>query len=120
MRFPDDALHVTGTITQRVPNWDGGTPEVRTFDSQAALFAIDWVAWWRTLDLADEGPFYRFALGQNEEGASLMAEYNHGKMWHLVGYVDDAGEALLTGLPRWVYREPEYIDTTSDGESDER
>jgi len=108
MRFPDDGLHATGTITQRVPNWDGGEPEVAKFDSPAALFAIPWVAWWRTSDVDDVGPFYRVAFGQRNAG--LMAEFNRGKMWFLVGRVDAAGAALLTSLPRWTFHEPEYID----------
>jgi hypothetical protein len=71
-----------------------GEPETALFASAEELLAIPWVAFWRTFD--GEWPFYRFSL----DCSRLLAEYDKGAAWQLVGTMSGAAE-LLTSLPSW-------------------
>jgi len=68
--------------------------ETVQFETADQLLAIGFVCNFRTVE-----NFHRFSVALSEfNGALLMAEYNDGKKWWVVGYLkDDVPE-----LPRWV------------------
>ena len=79
-------------IRQHIPNsCDFGDPEIAHFDGTADLLAVPWVKQFKD---AGMGRFYRFSL----EGHRLMAEYNQGRKWWVIGTLK-----LLDNvdLPQW-------------------
>lgn len=76
-------------IRQHVPGWiEGVEPKTAEFDTLDALLAIQWVAFWK-----GRHDFYRFSLDKNR----LMAECQKGRIWHVVGYLEES----VDGLPKW-------------------
>jgi len=65
------------------------------FEDLDELLSMDWIKERKTLD-----NFYRFSLSKMNNSKNytglLMAEYNEGKKWHVVGYLKD-----LVDLPEW-------------------
>jgi hypothetical protein len=88
-------------ITERIPNYiEGVTPRVARFDSAAALLAIDFVAKWRD-DPLGFGPFEQFSIAEEGAEYSLMAEFNDGREWWVVGRLKLPNLAMIDGLNRW-------------------
>lgn len=55
------------------------------FDDLPSLLDIPWVAWW-----TKRVGFHRFS--QDKE--RLMAEYQNGRLWYIVGYLKEPVEGL--------------------------
>ena len=108
-------------ITQHIPNYVEGY-EKRTveFETLEELVAIDWVKQHSephepiklvnvlTGEEAEppisDGPFHRFS--QSEEWHDrwlLMAEFDEGKKWWVVGYLKEKVEEL----PAWQHQTPD-------------
>ena len=99
----DEGL-VMAVITQHLPGYIEGTPAVATFDSLASLLAVPFVAIWPTRDEAWGKQFYRFSISSDPDTRDLvlMAEFDKGAEWYVVGRVNVADAPLLTSLPRWI------------------
>jgi hypothetical protein len=89
------------TITQYRPAYFAGFEnEVVAFDTIDALLAIPFVANFRTVD-----GFHRYSVWcEDGAPARLMAEYETGRRWLVVGTFD--GEAPC--LPNWEPPHPEH------------
>lgn len=72
---------------QHIPDFVSGfEPQVATFANRAELDAIPCVA----ANIAAPG-FYRLSVSHNPRGHDLlMAEFDDGRRWYVVGYVDAA------------------------------
>jgi len=79
-------------ITQHVPCFVECDPYRGTFDTLKELFEIDWIKQYQKDDNLE---FYRFSLSSN----ILMAEYNKGNKWWVVGYI--YGDLCKIDLPIW-------------------
>lgn len=73
---------------------DRPTPREDEFETLDQLLNIDWVKTW-----ADRKDFYRFSLDCSPGENILMAEYNGGKVWWVVGFIDNYIEGLLDWVP---------------------
>jgi hypothetical protein len=83
---------------QHVPNFvdiDEDQKEAGEFHSQEELLAHPWIASW-----AQEKGFFRYSLSPQGRGyeTHLMAEFDEGKKWWVLGYLSDT-EGL--SLPKW-------------------
>jgi hypothetical protein len=88
---------MTRTITQHRPAYFSGFEnEVVRFETLDDLLAIGFVANFRQ-DM--ETPFHRFSLA---DGRMLMAEYDEGHVWWVVGFISDASGL---DLPVWAAKE---------------
>lgn len=97
------------TITQRLPGYIEGTPEIATFDTLAELLAVPFVAEWRARGQPFGDHFYRFSQSHVATGEMvLMAEFDKGAEWYVVGWLLDVEPGRLAALPRWV--EPPEAD----------
>lgn len=100
-------------IVQHIPGFIGGdgAPEGVRFDSVAELLEIPWIKQWEKTFIPptewaeamqfhefDLEIFYRWAMCDN----SLMAEYNEGKRWYVIGCIEKPEEV---DLPRVVEEE---------------
>jgi len=66
----------------------------KSFETREELLNIEWVKKWTD---KSEG-FYRFSLA----GKDLMAEFDKGKIWHVVGTIK---YQRGLGFPKWNPRE---------------
>jgi len=66
-------------------------PEIQEFDFVDSMLNDEWIGGFRKIP----NNFYRFSIS----GHYLMAEYDNGKVWWVVGYVV---EGDVTSLPDWV------------------
>ena len=89
------------TILQHLPGFVDGTPEQATFDTLEELLALPFVAEWRAHAQPWGNAFYRYSLSQDVAGAFLMAEFDKGAEWYVIGTLTDAVDGRLTSLPRW-------------------
>jgi hypothetical protein len=87
------------TIRQYRPAFiEGADPSIVSFETVDELMATTFVARFRT-----EPDFYRFSLFGGRDGmrdggtVSLMAEYDSGRRWFVVGYIE--GQPI--DLPTW-------------------
>lgn len=82
-------------IRQHIPGFvDGIEPAEATFSTLDELLSVPFVARFR--EIVDPGkPFHRFSY--SEDGNLLMAEYDEGRSWWVVGYLREA----VDGLPNW-------------------
>jgi hypothetical protein len=81
--------------TQHVPNYidcDPYTAEVATLEE---LLALEWVSFWKESP-NDGEEFHKYSQSKVDDGCYLMAEYNKGKSWWVVGYIDEQLD-----LPEW-------------------
>ena len=84
-------------IIQHVPGWvDTDVRKTSIFQSTKELLDIDFVYQWEF----DEA-FHQFSINKSSTQTLLMAEYNEGKKWWVVGRIEDLGDLQLD-LPKWV------------------
>lgn len=85
------------TIKQHRPAFFSGFEnEVVSFDTLEELLAIPFVA---NFAQDMDHPFHRFSI--DGDGRTLMAEYDDGYVWWVVGFIDDASGL---DLPMWQPR----------------
>ncbi len=78
---------------RHVPNYiDAPIPEIQEFDSVESLLEDEKVQWFKT-----QPEFHKYSQSENY----LMAEYENGKRWWVVGRV----EGDITSLPLFTYGE---------------
>lgn len=76
-------------IKQHIPGYVAGVKRrVAEFETLEQLLDIPWVKL-----MKDRPGFHRFSLS----GDRLMAEFQQGRLWFVVGYLDEPVE----GLPVW-------------------
>ena len=77
--------------------------EVKSFNSLEELFAIEFVNNFTKNPINEPDPrFHKFSKSTpSEDTTILMAEYEEGKVWWVVGYLSDADE-IVKELPLWV------------------
>ena len=83
-----DAHH----IRQHIPNFCDGTPIESIFYTTEELTNLDWVK--RYTEHLKDYTFCKFSLSENH----LMAEYNNGDKWIVVGTID---HPEFVYLPKW-------------------
>ena len=66
------------------------------------LASVDWIDNYK---IHDGKVFYRFSICNDEKRYSLMAEFDNGDYWWVVGDLDQD----IPELPRWVYNEGKEI-----------
>lgn len=85
---------------QHVPGYvDGVDPADFDFAGKEGLLAHPEVARWTQDDYTGKGPFSGFALSRHGEETLLMATYDEGLHWWVVGYLTDAAGL---DLPAWM------------------
>jgi len=78
------------SIRQHIPPFvDGVDPKKGTFRSLPELLQVPWVAAW-----TDDPNFHRFSVSDRTR---LMAEFDGGKVWWVVGFLSEVPD----GLPVW-------------------
>lgn len=79
-------------IIKHIPNFvdKGKPPDENDFETTNQLLNIPWVKGWETP--FDGRPFYRWAKSRN----CLIAEYDDGKFWWVVGYIRDPNNIELS------------------------
>jgi hypothetical protein len=89
-----------GTIREHIPGWASDfAPRYAQFSSIDELLDIEWVRKWK-----DIGQFDQFSISPSERGpSSLMAEYEDGRKWWVIGFIDR--KDIPKQLPIW---EPKY------------
>ena len=84
-----------GTITQYRPAYFSGFDnEAGTFTTTDELLAIWFVACFRRID-----GFYRYSVWHDDDTARLMAEYDGGAKWWVVGQIEGEPPALPSWTP---------------------
>lgn len=79
------------TATQHRPAYFSGFEnEESKFNSLEELLNIQWIKNWK-----DHDNFHRFSISDYD----LMAEFNEGKEWWVIAYLDDI--STLKDLPIW-------------------
>lgn len=86
-------------LSQHIPGFvDGVTPHIARVETQAELLATPWVAQYK--DFFVGKPFYRFSLSRDPLSLPLlMAEFDEGRHWWVVGLVKEGADELT--LPTW-------------------
>ena len=80
-------------ICQYFPSFfEGFTPIVQEFKTRDELLAVPFVA-----QFAKDSRFHRYSVA----GKTLMAEYENGQRWFVVGTLESVAEASDLGLPKW-------------------
>ena len=89
------------TIRQRIPNYVSGVdPETVEFQTLDDLLDIPFVKIWKENGLCRDNNFYQYSVSEEHWGTVLMAEYNSGIKWWVVGTMKGiTGKEL--GLPEW-------------------
>ena len=86
------------SIKQHIPNYVSGVdPETVEFNTLSELLDISFVKHWR--DWTDRS-FHQYSVCEESWGTVLMAEYNNGTKWWVVGYLKDTNRVEL-GLLDW-------------------
>lgn len=79
-------------LEQHIPSFcEGFEPKIGDFKNLQELLEIDFVKDW-----SKKKDFYRYSLSS----ANLMAEFNKGNKWYVIGYLRNYG-IDLSNLPRW-------------------
>ena len=73
--------------------------EIVSFATLEELTAIPWVKTFTEFPVRDQ-PFHRFSMSEYGDAHMLLAEYDDGYIWLVVGFLRDKVE----GLPRWAAR----------------
>jgi len=83
------------TIRRHVPNCVDMDDECNPieFSTVEELLDISFVKSFKDYD-----DFHKFSIADRFNGPSLMAEYNKGKKWWVIGHIDDASSI---DLPDW-------------------
>lgn len=90
------------TIQRHLPTFcSEHKKEILKFKDVDELFNIDFVD--RFSNNVSEHVFYGFSISRNEKPHLLMAEYDEGKKWFVVGYLNGE-EDILRDLPDWEIR----------------
>lgn len=77
-------------------------PHEATFETIDQLLSISWVARWKKDSFVDL-PFLRFSLTRYTKGKDLlMAEFDGGRKWWVVGYINQPSPELRAALPEWT------------------
>jgi hypothetical protein len=88
---------VMGTIKQHIPNFVSGFDPVTTeFETLDELLSLDFVKRFNDGD----NSFYRFSVNDYSTRVHLMAEYDEGRKWWVVGYIYGIAKDDI-GLPQW-------------------
>jgi hypothetical protein len=93
-------------ITQHYPNFcEGFKAKTKSFESLEELLSIKWV------DKFSQRPnFHQFSISKYSDVKGkeyiLMAEYDNGNSWFVVGYLDDS--KIIEDLPVWEPKEPNF------------
>ena len=86
-------------IRQHIPGYVSGVESALTpFDTLEGLLSIPWVSAWTKDHPQAPDKFHRFVI-DNKDGNNrwtLMAEFNAGRNWWVVGFLDHKVE-----LPIW-------------------
>jgi hypothetical protein len=86
---------------QHVPNFVEQRPghhyEDGEFNTQEELLAFPAIARWA--QPFDGKPFHRWSMALETNRTLLMAEYDEGRHWWVVGFITDGREELT--LPQW-------------------
>lgn len=88
-------------IKQHIPNFCAGfEPKVEKFKNLEELLNIEWVKHFSELK-----KFYQYSVSDR---CRLMAEYDDGYSWYVIGYLDIGLFESMPQLPEWVakYKEP--------------
>ena len=92
-------------IKQHRPAYFTGFVDVVVeFSTREELFQIDFVK-----SFSSQKNFSRFSLSENYGRHVLMAEFDDGYSWWVVGYIDQPPDEI--GLHIW---EPKYKDDTKE------
>lgn len=84
------------TITRHLPAYFSGYDDViESFGSIEELLEIDWVK-----DFGSQPKFHQYSISDKKGYSNLMAEFEDGCKWYVVGYLSNAQE-LMNGLPDW-------------------
>jgi hypothetical protein len=95
-------------ITQYRPAFvTGFENDVREFNSLKELFGIEWVENFSLSGGIKDTSFYRYSYDHysdyKDKEYTLMAEYNDGYEWWVIGFVND--NQIIKELPIW---KPKY------------
>ena len=96
---------ITGTIIQYRPAYFSGFENlVQSFSCLKDLLNIAWVDSFRKLPNGQNKPnFHRFSISKYSDHPgyeyTLMAEYDDGKTWWVIGYLDE--NEIIKELPIW-------------------
>ena len=83
------------SIKQHIPNFVSGVdPETVEFQTLDELLDISFVKIWKDKN------FYQYSVSEDRWGTILMAEYNSGIKWWVVGNIKGTTREEL-GLPEW-------------------
>lgn len=95
-----------GKITQYRPNFVSGFEnDTAHFNSTDELFEIPFVKNFKNEGTSLGSKFFQFSqdeysVSQPEKRFVLLAEYDCGKLWYVVGFTDD--NEIIKTLPKWV------------------
>lgn len=85
-----------GIIKQYRPDFmSGWKNEEIQFETKEELLNIDWVNNFTKPQFGID-TFYRFSISK---GYVLMAEYEEGQAWYVVGYISDS--EVINQFPKW-------------------
>jgi hypothetical protein len=95
-------------IQYRPAYFSGFETKTKAFSSLKELLNIEWVDTFRKLPNGQINPnFHQYSVSKhsNHKGYEyvLMAEYNNGYDWYMIGYLDE--NDIIKELPAW---EPKY------------
>jgi hypothetical protein len=85
--------------------FSGFDKETKEFNSLEELFAIQWVDSFANSSFKNMPPlFYRFSVSQRPDQIVLMAEFDEGNSWWVVGYIElnnENDQSIINKLPKW-------------------
>ena len=85
-----------GVFQQHIPSFvSGSNYAVRTFTSTEELLGLPEVKMWKQEPMAG-AEFHQFSMNAHR----LMAEFNGGRKWYVVGFVDEVSIPSID-LPKW-------------------
>jgi hypothetical protein len=83
-------------VRQHIPNSVSGVERaIAEVSSTEELLALPWVVSRTTIP-----KFYRFSVNRDDDEDTLMAEYDEGRSWWVVAFVDGRLD-----LPEWTPKE---------------
>ena len=85
-------------IRQHIPDWVSleKSPKEDEFDDLIDLLGIDWVAAFRK-----QAHFDHFAIAPYGKGWLLIAVFNGGHTWWVVGHINELTEKMQDYMLRW-------------------
>lgn len=86
-----------GVFQQHIPAFvSGSNYAVRTFTSTDELLGLPEVKMWKQEPMVG-AEFHQFSMNAHR----LMAEFDGGRKWYVVGFVDEPSIQFID-LPKWV------------------